>query len=128
MGNGQIAVAIFTTNTFDAAQIDALSVIFAGAFANNSVLEDVDGDGDLDLLLHFRIADTNLQEIYAALLADDLNEDGILDSNHQVAEEVTLTGETVDQVMIEGMDTLDLFLAGKRLRDLLEELAAAGAI
>ena len=129
MGNGQIAVAIITTDLFDAAQVNASSVIFAGAFANNSVLEDVDGDGDLDLLLHFRIADTNLQEIYAGLLADDLkdDEDGILDSNRQEAE-VTLTGETVDQVMIEGMDKLDLFLAGKRLRDLLDELAAAGVI
>ena len=127
MGNGQIAVAIFTTDAFDAGQVDASSVIFAGAFANNSALEDVDGDDDLDLLLHFRIADTNLQEVYEALLADDLDEDGILDSNRQEAE-VSLTGETVDAVMIEGMDTLDLFLAGKRLRDLLEELAAAGAL
>ena len=41
---------------------------------------------------------------------------------------VSLTGETVDHVLIEGFDNLDLFLAGKSLRTLLDQLAAAGAI
>ena len=30
-----------------------------------SALEDVDGDGDLDLILHFRLADTDLLNVYA---------------------------------------------------------------
>ena len=83
--------------------------------------------GRLDLVLHFRIAETNLRAIYEQLLADDLNGDGELDSNRQRVE-VTLTGQTIDEVFLEGFNQLDLFLAGKSLRQLLDELAAAGAI
>jgi parallel beta-helix repeat protein len=125
--NGVIAVAILTTAEFDAALVNAGSVIFAGAQAVQSALEDVNGDGRLDLLLHFRTQDTSLRSIYEQLLADDMNGDGVLDSNHQAAT-VTLTGETVDHAFIEGVDTLDLFLSGKALRSFLDALAAAGAI
>ena len=90
-----------------------------------SALEDVDGDGDLDMVLHFRVQDTNLLAIYEQLLFDDL-EDRVLDWSHQQAE-VSLTGQTVDDVVFEGFDQLDLFLSGKALRSLLAELAAARA-
>ena len=70
--NGVIAVAIFTTDDFDASQVDASTVVFAGANAVHSALEDVDGDGDLDMILHFRVQETNLADIYAQLLADDI--------------------------------------------------------
>jgi hypothetical protein len=125
--NGVIAVAVLSTANFDASQVDVGTVVFAGAHAAQSVLEDADGDGDLDLVLHFRTAQTNLRAIYEQLLADDINSDGILDSNHQLAE-FKLTGQTVDDVFLEGFDSLDLFLAGKSLRQLLDQLAAAGAI
>jgi hypothetical protein len=125
--NGVVAVAVFTTEAFNASTIDVSTVVFAGASAVQSALEDVDGDGDLDLVLHFRIQDTELDEIYAQLVADDINADGVLDSNKQ-GFEVTLTGLTLDDLLFAGADDADLFLAGKSLRDLLDELAAAGVI
>ena len=89
--------------------------------------KDVNGDSRLDLVLNFRTQDTNLRALYEQLLADDINADGVLDSNHQQAE-VALTGQTTDNVLIEGSDDMDLFLAGKALRKMLDDLAAAGAI
>jgi uncharacterized delta-60 repeat protein len=119
--DGVIAVAIFSTVDFDATQVNASSVIFAGAFASHYALQDVNGDGRLDMLLHFRTQDTNLRAIYEQLLLDDQNGDGVLDSTQQTAS-VSLTGETVDEVLIQGSDDLTLFLAGKKLRDLLDNL------
>jgi hypothetical protein len=124
---GLLAVALLTTDTFDASSVNTSSVVFAGAHAVHSALEDVDGDGDLDHVFHFRIEDTLLDEIYAQLLADDLAEDGALDSNRQTTA-VSLTGQTSTDEYFEGFDELDLFLSGKNLRNLLDELAALGAI
>lgn len=118
---GVLAVAMLTSTDFDAALVDTSTVMFAGAATVHSALEDVDGDGDLDMILHFRIQDTNLRALYTQLLLDDLDGDGVLDSNHQVAS-VTLTGQTVDEVLFAGTEDLDLFLAGKNLRTLLESL------
>ena len=125
--NGLIAVAIFTTDDFDASQVDAGTVVFAGASAVHSAMEDVDGDGDLDMVLHFRVQETNLADLYAQLLADDIDEDGILDSNRQSAA-VSLTGQTDADECFAGFDDVDLFLSGRNLRAFLEDLAAAGTI
>jgi uncharacterized delta-60 repeat protein len=124
---GRIAAAIFSTADFDATRVNATTVLFAGASTVAWSLEDVNGDGRLDMVLQFRTQDTNLQAIYEQLLADDINEDGILDSNQQTAT-IALTGSTTDDELFEGSDTLDLFLTGRNLRELLAELAAAGAI
>jgi hypothetical protein len=53
---GVIPVAILTTPTFDAATVDSGSVKFGPYLATSvdSALVDVDGDSDLDLILHFR--------------------------------------------------------------------------
>lgn len=50
---GRTPVSIATTDTFDAATIDPSSVRFAEAEPVHKSLEDVDGDGDIDLKLHF---------------------------------------------------------------------------
>lgn len=124
---GVIAVAVLSSATFDARLVDVASVRFAGAAAVGWSLKDVNGDGRLDLVLNFRTQDTTLRALYAQLLADDVDADGVLDSSHQAAS-ITLTGSTTTQQQFQGSDTIDLFLAGKALRDLLGRLAAVGAI
>ncbi len=56
--NGVIPVAILGTATFDATQVDPDTVQFgpdgATKMHKKAHLEDVDGDGDTDMVLHFR--------------------------------------------------------------------------
>jgi hypothetical protein len=125
--NGVITAAILSTDTFDASLVDVSTVELAGAQAVHYAFEDTDGDGDLDLILHFRTQDTNLAERYAELMAEDLNEDGVLDSKRQTAT-VSLTGQTATDEYFQAFDEVDLFLSGKNLQSFLEDLAAAGTI
>jgi hypothetical protein len=50
---GGTPVAIFSTPTFDASTVEVVSVLFAAAPPVKSSLKDVDGDSDLDMVLHF---------------------------------------------------------------------------
>lgn len=63
-GNGVIPVAILTTADFDAATVDPATVTLDGAAArmkgksgSSGSLEDVDADGDLDLVVHIQDTD-----------------------------------------------------------------------
>ena len=62
--NGVIPVAILTTPDFNATTVDPLSVEFGpqGALEAHGKghIEDVNGDGQPDLLLHFRTQDTGI--------------------------------------------------------------------
>ncbi|MGB3715353.1 MAG: YncE family protein [Candidatus Promineifilaceae bacterium] len=87
-----IAVAILTTDDFDALSVDHTTVSFQGASefhkARGKLVrheEDVDYDGDLDLVFHFRLKDTSLS-------CDSV--------------EGTLIGETYSGFAIEGMDAV----------------------
>ena len=82
---GVTPVAVLTTEDFDASTVDPVTLQFAGASPLRWALEDVDADGDLDLILHFKT-----QEL--ALTKDSTD--------------ATLTGETFDWVLIEGTDSV----------------------
>ena len=85
--NGVIAVAVLTTDAFDATTVDPSTVHFGktGTEANPEryALEDIDLNGDLDLILHFQTQDTGIA-------CGDTS--------------AFLTGETFDDEMIEGTD------------------------
>jgi hypothetical protein len=83
-------VAILTTQTFDATTITPLSVAFGPSGATEAHgrghIEDVNGDGAPDLLLHFRTQETGLQ-------CGDTS--------------ASLTGQTVGGEPIEGSDAIN---------------------
>ena len=84
---GKVPVAILTTEDFDASTVDAGTVHFGPGAAPpvRYALEDVDGDTDWDLILHFDTQETGIG-------CDDT--------------EATLTGQTLGGVPIAGTDSI----------------------
>jgi hypothetical protein len=85
---GKLQVAVLTTETFDAADVDTESVLLFGPAEAQPIrmhMRDFDFDGDADLLLFFETANTGIT-------CDDT--------------EATLTGQTVDGQSFEGTDTV----------------------
>ncbi len=82
---GVIPVAILTSEDFDAATVDPETVVFADASPVHYAVEDVDYDGDYDLILHFRTQETSIA-------SGDT--------------EACLIGETYDGVSIVGCDSV----------------------
>ena len=84
---GNVSVAILSDSTFDATTVDRDTVVFAGAFPLpiGQTPEDVNGDGLLDVVLHFKTQDLNLQP------GDT---------------EACLSGKTLDGQDIEGCDSV----------------------
>jgi len=86
---GVIPVAILTTEDFDATAVDPTMVLFGETGTEASpfhyAFEDVDGDGDIDMILHFRTQETGL----------------VCGTT-----EAILTGKTLDGQAIEGSDSI----------------------
>lgn len=84
-----IPVAILTTDSFDATTIAPTTVLFGitgtEAAPVRSGLEDIDGDGDTDMILHFDTQATSIQ------CGDTF---------------VSLAGETFSGQMIQGSDSI----------------------
>ena len=89
---GVVPVAVLTADSFDASTIDPDTVLFAGASPLRWTIEDVDNDGDMDMLFHFKT-----QEL-------DLTKDST---------DATLTGTTYDGTLVEGTDTVNIVPKGK---------------
>lgn len=70
---GKISVAILTTDSIDATAVDPTTVLFGAtgveAAPVHSALEDVNGDGHTDMILHFLTQDTGITcgNVYASL-------------------------------------------------------------
>jgi hypothetical protein len=96
---GNVPVAILTTYDFDALQVDPQTVAFgpsgSSAFHERGHAADVDGDGDPDLLMHFRIPDS-----------------GIACGDEQAV----LTGRTYDGTAFEGVDAIKTVGCGRQTR------------
>jgi hypothetical protein len=84
---GVVPVAVLTTASFDATTVDPSTVEFAGAAPLRWSTHDVDGDGDLDLVFHFKTQELNL------------------DGN---STDATLIGETFGGMPILGTDTVNI--------------------
>jgi hypothetical protein len=83
---GVVPVAILTTDDFDATTVDPVTVKFADALPLRWAWEDVDYDGDLDLVFHFKTQELNLDEY---------------------STEATLSGQTFGGMPFEGTDTVN---------------------
>jgi hypothetical protein len=89
---GLVPVAILTTDDMDALTVDLNSVVFAGAQPVKWVVQDIDGDGNNDLLLHFKTTDLS-----------DLSSSST---------EAVLTGAAIDSTPFIGKDSVKI-LTGK---------------
>ncbi|UCC99275.1 MAG: hypothetical protein JSW66_05195 [Phycisphaerales bacterium] len=59
---GVVSVAVLTADGFDAVAVDPTTALFAEAAPVRWTLEDVNGDGDEDMLFHFRTQELELSE------------------------------------------------------------------
>ena len=95
MSRGRIPVALFGSDSMDTGDIDQTSLVLSGVPAAHSAFEDVDGDGILDLILHF-----GTQALVTSLTTEhgELQDGMVLD--------ITLRGERMDGTGCFGEDSI----------------------
>lgn len=84
---GVVPVAILTNGSFDANDVDPATVEFAGATPLRWAIEDVDYDGDMDMIFHFKTRELTLDEF---------------------STDATLTGLTFGGVAFSGTDLVNI--------------------
>jgi probable HAF family extracellular repeat protein len=84
---GVIPVAVLTTAEFKASDLDPATVLFAGAAPLRGIKQDVDYDGDMDLLFHFDVKKLQLT---------------------QSSVEASLTGKTYAGMSVKGTDKVKI--------------------
>lgn len=84
---GVVPVAVLTTDELDVSTVDPVTVLFAGASPLRWTMKDMDTDGDMDLLVHFKILELDLDE---------------------TSIEASLIGETFDGQAIQGTDSVNI--------------------
>ena len=84
---GNVAVAVLTTDDLDAYNVDPDTVIFAGANLLRWTMEDVDADGDFGLLFHLKTQELEVTK-------EDTT--------------ATMEGETYDGIEIIGTDLVNV--------------------
>ena len=97
---GKLPVAILTTAEFNASDVNPDSISFLGAAPLLWKMEDLDADGDMDMLLQFSIPDLDFD-----LLVDE-----------SIYRYAVLHGETTDGAWVMGRDSIVLF--GQLIRQL----------
>ncbi|WP_160168438.1 right-handed parallel beta-helix repeat-containing protein [Novipirellula maiorica] len=107
-----LSIVLYSTPTSDASQIEVESITWAGASVHRSKLVDVDGDGRLDLVLKFRLKDTDLLTQYTEALREDQD-----NSVQQL--DIELTGNTLDGTGFSSLISVEAETTGKKLRNLL---------
>ena len=75
---GVIPVAIYTTEGFDATAVDIETVVFGPNEASpvHFAYEDIDDDGDIDLILHFRTQEVGIAEDDTEVTLSGITESG----------------------------------------------------
>ncbi len=84
-GQGVIQAVVFATSSFNVADVDLNTVRLGDASVLDAKFHDENSDGDLDLILHFRISDT-----------------GLAPGDTQIC----LSGQTVDGRLFQGCDVI----------------------
>ncbi len=98
---GVVPVALLTAGDFEAGDVDPGSVEFEGALPVRAKLCDVDEDGDMDMLFHFRTQE---------LIKSVDNPEGL----DETSTEATLTATTIDGVQIEATDQVRIVPCKKK--------------
>lgn len=97
--NGVVPVAVLTTDDFDAGTVNPATAQFAGAAPERWKLEDVDDDGDDDIIFHFRTQELDLnQDSTEATLTAQLMSQTTIRSTEQISGGAIVSG--TDEVRI----------------------------